>query len=677
MAFKLEKKPRAPLRTAKTGWSRGSRPIQGSGTFDTAPGFRITDQHAPTEAEANSISRASVSPPTTSPSTTLSDPNHRHQSRKLDEQHSGELSALLQNPSRGKEIDPESLSTPSLPRVPQNQEVRLHTGPQAASFAASLRTPAFTVGTDIFFGRGGNALRTTSGNHIFRHELAHAMQSIAHPTQGLPIIQRFGEVEYAQIDNGTDLYVHNLLAMETDEAIYIINELVDNTQVHRILAAIDRYRIPEDKDREAVIFKVLVVRNALLKRLDVIEDTPFDQPIPSSNIAHDTQSALPQNTELSASDRKHVQAAIEQVSLTPTERALLHGGFAQDIDAAVGQEGSTKNKEKALQDSFEVWQKKLVRDPREKAQSPISKIEKAKGDQKTALIEEFGDLDTLKEKSKEVHRETSLALYYMTKAVIEQELAIHQETPQSWFSGIVPNARFLGLPIQKSDDSVAPGVHRVFLDRLQEAERILMKNAGLSSPEEAADFYGIVKITGLRQPKLSNSGEVPSLHAYGLAVDINGKNNPYIQEAHEDVIIQHATQLILGTEIKLRKSKKDLSVKQVFDEMVVVNGALHKYFALKDDPEAFAKAVADNGAGRSHEDWTKLFEEDLKLSDPDRSKNSDIKNVREPGGTLINFQLQFIEAMIAADISWGGMMHSPDTMHFDYRKSKLGMAGRS
>lgn len=56
------------------------------------------------------------------------------------------------------------------------EHVRVHTGDQAASAAASVKAAAFTVGQDIVFGRGRYRPHARDGQRLIAHELAHVVQ---------------------------------------------------------------------------------------------------------------------------------------------------------------------------------------------------------------------------------------------------------------------------------------------------------------------------------------------------------------------------------------------------------------------------------------------------------------------------------------------------------------------
>lgn len=58
-------------------------------------------------------------------------------------------------------------------------DVRTHTDPSAAALADNLNARAFTVGQDIFFGRGEFQPETPSGQRLLAHELTHTLQQMS------------------------------------------------------------------------------------------------------------------------------------------------------------------------------------------------------------------------------------------------------------------------------------------------------------------------------------------------------------------------------------------------------------------------------------------------------------------------------------------------------------------
>jgi hypothetical protein len=96
-----------------------------------------------------------------------------------------EAAALLGHEAgRGRPLPPDVAASVGAPDLAG--DVHIHTSPAAQGLAAGLGARAFTVGSDVYFGRGGYDPGSTEGRSVLRHELAHVVQQ----AQGPPRIQR-------------------------------------------------------------------------------------------------------------------------------------------------------------------------------------------------------------------------------------------------------------------------------------------------------------------------------------------------------------------------------------------------------------------------------------------------------------------------------------------------------
>lgn len=95
--------------------------------------------------------------------------------------------AVSQLLGRGKEPD-SSTGTPLAPDIRATAErtlgadlgqVRVHSGPEAADYAGSLRADGVTVGQDVFLGSEAADSSTARGRKTLLHELVHAVQAPA------------------------------------------------------------------------------------------------------------------------------------------------------------------------------------------------------------------------------------------------------------------------------------------------------------------------------------------------------------------------------------------------------------------------------------------------------------------------------------------------------------------
>ena len=71
--------------------------------------------------------------------------------------------------------------------------VRVHTGDGAEALARAVTARAFTVGNDIYFGRGEYRPGTTEGNELIAHEVAHTIQQRGAPMDGPLTVSQPGD----------------------------------------------------------------------------------------------------------------------------------------------------------------------------------------------------------------------------------------------------------------------------------------------------------------------------------------------------------------------------------------------------------------------------------------------------------------------------------------------------
>ncbi len=79
-------------------------------------------------------------------------------------------------PSGGKPIDASARATAESAYGRDFEDVRVHTDGEAAKYADAFHARAFTSGRDIVFGEGEYAPRSSEGQRLIAHELAHVVQ---------------------------------------------------------------------------------------------------------------------------------------------------------------------------------------------------------------------------------------------------------------------------------------------------------------------------------------------------------------------------------------------------------------------------------------------------------------------------------------------------------------------
>lgn len=245
----------------------------------------------------------------------------------------------------------------------------------------------------------------------------------------------------------------------------------------------------------------------------------------------------------------------------------------------------------------------------------------------------------------------------------------------AWFANLVPNAHFLGVPIKASDKSAVGGVHSELLAKLDIAAATLAAHPTLRGRQgiEIADAIGLNTISGLRQPKAAVGAVQPSLHCYGLAVDINYSTNPFVGNHGNAVpkMVQRATLLMHGKAFHIEKPTPD--DKDVMAQWVKTQLASTDVIAYLNLDEAGLKAQVEamlaidpsiKDPQRTVAWWTEQQKQDRAMKG-----KGDFDPGRDPNKTgILDMDRRLVEALSQAGLSWGGMYkHDKDLMHFDDR----------
>ena len=129
---------------------------------------------------------------------------------------SPDISARLTSQrGRGEPLPPDIAQSMGDAMGADLRAVRIHTGTEPADLARSVQSVAFTQGTDIYFGDGRYAPRTTAGQRLLAHELAHTVQQTGPSGPGTaPIIGHADDPAEAQADRTAD-GVLNVLRRQT------------------------------------------------------------------------------------------------------------------------------------------------------------------------------------------------------------------------------------------------------------------------------------------------------------------------------------------------------------------------------------------------------------------------------------------------------------------------------
>ncbi|HEY5981013.1 MAG TPA: M15 family metallopeptidase [Microlunatus sp.] len=244
----------------------------------------------------------------------------------------------------------------------------------------------------------------------------------------------------------------------------------------------------------------------------------------------------------------------------------------------------------------------------------------------------------------------------------------------AWFAHHVPNARFLGVPIRPSSGSAVGGVHQELLTKLDTAADILAAHPTLTGRQgiEIADEIGMHSIGGLRPPKAATGKERPSLHCYGLAVDINYPTNPFVGLNGDAVpkMVARATLLMHGKAFRIeRPPPESRTVMEQWEQTQLASADVVAYLNLDQvGLEAQVNAMLTinptvQAAQRKVAWWTTQQANDRAL------KGKGDLTGRDPRKTgIMELDHRLVEALDRAGLTWGGMYnHAKDLMHFDDR----------
>jgi hypothetical protein len=339
------------------------------------------------------------------------------------------------------------------------------------------------------------------------------------------------------------------------------------------------------------------------------------------------------------------QAAIDQAALTDAER--------EKIAPLVAADASLKDVKAKIADIDKQRKaKKITAADATKAKKPL--LEEQAADKKAYAA-------ALKKAPRNV--KAKLDMEKALVKVLPQHAGDPRKAVEAWFGDIVPDATFLGHPIE-AEGSVSPGVHKELLEKLKIAEQDLADKGKTPT---------IHSIGGLRPPSPATGGTLPSYHCFGLAVDIDAGSNPFVRWDTQPVV-KRATLLVKGSEYDpLGTPETDVGAQ--WTAMKSASDAMRDYFAMRGEgAEAKIGALlAAHPEARAQGDaaaWKKTIEDDLaKLKKTDTWKHGD------PGKSMLSLDKDLVLALTRAGLTWGGMYQPAkagrDLMHFDWRSGTI------
>ena len=357
---------------------------------------------------------------------------------------------------------------------------------------------------------------------------------------------------------------------------------------------------------------------------------------------------------------RRMKAAV--VKGTPSKKAGAAGGGAQAATptaagAASGGTSATPVSGSAFQYRSGVAGTYSVKSSEKAAvESAGADLTKIDAELKEIGKPKKGDKDA-QARVKELNQQKANIADLKARDEIERVLAKKGTTPDAWYGQIV-KATFLGV-------SISNGVHEQLATKLRSAEDDLLVGQGLKKEDLGLDAKQ--GTDGLRRPKLATGGTKVSLHCYGLAVDLNYANNPYIglsSKGGTGEVIKRSTLLVTGTETDLLDSTKR-KVGEAYDALKAGSDAMKAYFAMRgkaDEVAAKAEALRKAGTSKlSDAEWVAQIEKDW----TQLAGKGDFEGTHDPAKGYLDFDKRMVLAMAKAGITWlGAQGGAKDVMHF-------------
>jgi hypothetical protein len=240
-----------------------------------------------------------------------------------------------------------------------------------------------------------------------------------------------------------------------------------------------------------------------------------------------------------------------------------------------------------------------------------------------------------------------------------------------------------------------PGVHQQLRTRLERAERALLARSeyrGMNA-DQVRQRLNMYSISGLRLPLPASGSEgVPSLHCFGLAVDINYAGSPFVglqqpsregqvyQAARTPRLIERAMWLLHGEAFNVERGAQATAT-AAWQQHARASQALVDYLALSQDlqgrrlADLVTNARQPSGvvwnqptSGRWWNDlawWQTRLTSDWALRDTYDFSAAGHHGYAERTGYM-DLHQHLVEELVAAGLLWGGMYQgAKDIMHFD------------
>lgn len=240
----------------------------------------------------------------------------------------------------------------------------------------------------------------------------------------------------------------------------------------------------------------------------------------------------------------------------------------------------------------------------------------------------------------------------------------------------------------------AKGIRPEFAAKLKAAEKLTLaklakEDPRLSDPRMAKKYLGINESYKTSRRLRGEKKEYQSMHLFGLAIDINYGNNPWITQdgraSHKpfykkllsstDALFNSNTRAAYTYTSSNTKVADQERLGKIFDGHSVADKQLELYFSLLDNDEKL-KSYLEASESRKWKTISvrrakSIIKKDYKAFAKQSSRN---RNTREKANfkkeAIMDLDKRFVMSMGEVGLDWGGKYG--DMMHFDMRFTGIG-----
>lgn len=268
------------------------------------------------------------------------------------------------------------------------------------------------------------------------------------------------------------------------------------------------------------------------------------------------------------------------------------------------------------------------------------------------------------------------------KALIDKKNDIAAKLdPDEWFKGFTRDFTFLGRALKvnkrgkgKSARVEYQYVHLEMAKMLKAAENEFVKKLGVGDAKKTGDILLKNSDEGISGSRLTSSTATFSMHMFGLAVDVNYRGNPFIEQGDikpVNNVLENAALLMNQEKLSYQNNVKGRFADR-FEYVQILDDVIENYFKLLDNPAELERYLKTSKS----DIWRKLSAAEAKKKIQKNLDNlagylarREMKDYFKKHA-ILDFDKRFVVGMEAMNFDWGGWYG--DMMHFDMRKTGVG-----